>query len=41
MAFHLLTDEKAHDKDYFIRGPEILSYDEVKYPALVGRTKHF
>ncbi|KAK5050898.1 hypothetical protein LTR84_003457 [Exophiala bonariae] len=29
MAFHLLTDEKAHDTDYFVRGPELLSYDEV------------
>jgi festuclavine dehydrogenase len=34
MAFHLLTDEKAHDTDYFVRGPELLSYDEVSHLAL-------
>jgi len=32
VAFHLLTDEKSHDTDYPIRGPELLSYEEVRSP---------
>jgi uncharacterized protein YbjT (DUF2867 family) len=29
VAFHALTDEKAHDKVYLVMGPEALTYDEV------------
>ena len=29
MAFHTLTDEKPHNTDYHILGPELLTHDEV------------
>lgn len=29
MAFHGLTDEKPHNTDYMVLGPELLTYDEV------------
>ncbi len=29
VAFHALTDEKAHNTDYMIVGPELLTFDEV------------
>ena len=29
VAKHLLTDEKPHNTDYVVLGPELLSYDDV------------
>lgn len=29
VAFHALTDEKAHNTDHFILGPELWSYGDV------------
>lgn len=40
VAFHLLTDEKSHDTDYFVRGPELLSYDEVRLLADASQHCH-
>ena len=32
-AFRALTDEKAHNRDHLILGPELLCYDEVCRPS--------
>lgn len=32
MAFHALTDEKSHNCDYRVLGPELLTYDDVCAP---------
>jgi festuclavine dehydrogenase len=29
VAFHALTDDKAHNTDHLILGPELFTYDEV------------
>lgn len=31
VAYHALTDEKSHNTDYLVLGPELLSYDEVQF----------
>lgn len=33
VAYRALTDEKSHNTDYFILGPELLNYDEVRFKA--------
>jgi festuclavine dehydrogenase len=30
VAFHLLTGKKSYNTEHFIRGPDLLSYDEVR-----------
>lgn len=30
MAFHALTDEKSHNNDHRVLGPELLTYDQVQ-----------
>lgn len=30
VAYHLLTDKKPHNTDYTVRGPELLTYDQVR-----------
>ena len=30
VAYRLLTDEKPHNTDYTVRGPELLTYDQVR-----------
>ena len=37
VAQRLLTDEKPHNTDYVILGPELLSYDEASYNILLSR----
>ena len=32
VAFRTLTDEKPHNTDYRVLGPDLLTYDEVYYP---------
>ena len=31
VAFRALTDEKAHNTDYALVGPELLTHDEVRF----------
>lgn len=31
VAYRALTDEKSHNTDYLILGPELLNYDEVRF----------
>lgn len=31
VAYRALTDKKSHNTDYLILGPELLSYDEVRF----------
>jgi festuclavine dehydrogenase len=33
VAFRALTDEKSHNTDHLLLGPELLSYDDVSSPA--------
>lgn len=35
VAFHALTDEVSHNKEHFIFGPGLLSYDEVRLARLM------
>jgi len=39
VAFRALTDEKPHNTDYLILGPELLSYDNVS--SLSDPLSHF
>jgi festuclavine dehydrogenase len=37
VAFRALTDEKPHNTDHMILGPELLTYQDVIDPSLSGR----
>lgn len=34
VAKHLLTDDKPHNTEYVVLGPELLSYDDVRYTPI-------
>ena len=34
VAKHLLTDDKPHNTEYVVLGPELLSYDDVRYTLI-------